>query len=186
MGIAVLQYKDSLPETTRKKIVLSNKVNSALVIIFTTVLFIDMAGMLFSDRGINSDILRSAFAIILCSLNLLFNYYGFFKLTRILLVYLLPVIMIFMIPLTGNVLDEYYFWFPYLPVAASVLPYYFFSEKKWIFLTLGYYLILSLFTINILNIFADKSLAILPIIYTNIFFCKTSVTLIFIFINITL
>ncbi len=189
MEITVSKYKDGLSESAKKKILLSNKINGALIIIFVTILFIDIAEMLYSDNGYNTDLLRSVFAIILCSFNLLLNYYGFFKLTRILLVFLLPVLMIIIIPLTGRVVDEYYFWFPYLPVAVSVLPYYFFSEKsekKWLFLTLGFYLVLALFTINILNFFADENLSVLPIIRENVFFYKTSVALIFLFINITL
>lgn len=189
MGIAVLKHTESLSESTRKKIDLSNRVNSALVIIFIAALFIDIAAMMYSDDGFNTDFIRFVIAIVLCAANLLLNYLGYYKLTRILLVFILPVLMIFIIPLTGKVMDEYYFWLPYLPVASSVLPYYFFSEKhekKWIFLTVGYYLILSLFSINILNIFAEESLSILPIIRENIFSYKSSATLIFIFINITL
>lgn len=189
MGKAVLKHKDYLSDSTKKKILLSNKVNGALIIIFVTVLFIDLAAMIFSGKEFNSDFLRSVFVIVLCSLNLLLNYYGLFKLTRMLLVFLLPVLLIFTIPLTGRVLDEYYFWFPYLPVAGSVLPYFLFSdkkEKKWLFTTLGFYLLLSLFTNNILDFYATGSLKILPIVHENNVFYKLAPTLIFIFINMTL
>jgi signal transduction histidine kinase len=97
-------------------------------------------------------------------------------------------LILFTIPLTGRVIDDYYFWFPYLPVAASVLPYYLYSEdseRKWLIITLGYYLFILLVTDNILNFYADESLSILPIVKGNALFYKLSAALIFLFINIT-
>lgn len=185
----MLKRWDKISESTKNKIVLSNKVNGALIIVFVTVFFIDIALTIFSDAEFSADFFISIFVIILCSLNLLLNYYGYFKLTRVLLLFLLPASLIFLIPLTGNVLNLHYLWLPYLPVVSSVLPYYFFSdksEKKWLFITLGFYFLLLLSTDNILTCFADKNLLILPIIHENAIYYKTSEMLIFLVINITL
>lgn len=183
------KYKDGIPESLKRKIDLSNRVNAALLIIFVTVFFIDLAVLLFSDVESNTDFTQSIAVIVLCIINLLLNRYGFFRTGRFLLLFLLPGLLILIIPLTGEVLNDYYFWFPYIPVAASVLPYYLFteeSEKKWMFTTLGYYLLILLFTDNILNFFANKSLQILPVVIENTLFYKLSASLIFVFINITL
>ncbi len=183
------KYRDRVSESVNKKIDLSNRVNGALVIIFITVFFIDLAVLIFSDIEFNTDFLRSIFAVALCTLNIVLNRFGFFRIGRFLLLYLLPVLILVTIPITGKVLNDYYFWFPYLPVAASVLPYFLFteeSEKKWLFISLGFYLILLLLTDNVLNFFASEDLAILPIVKANTLFYKVSAALIFIFINITL
>ncbi|MBN2663664.1 MAG: HAMP domain-containing histidine kinase [Bacteroidales bacterium] len=179
-----------LLESSKKKIDLFYRVNGTLVIIFITILFIDLAVLLFTEYGLAADLLRSIAVVGICFINILLNRFGYFRIGRLLLLYLLPLLILFFVPVaTGKVVTDYYFWYPYIPVAASVLPYYFFpeeSEKKWHFFTLGYYLLILLITDNVLSYFANDNLTILTIVDENALFYKISPAFIFVFINITL
>lgn len=177
-------------ESSKKKIDLFYRVNGTLIIIFVTIFFIDLAVLLFTDAGVFADLIRSIIVVSLCFINILLNRLGFFRIGRLLLLYFLPLLIMFFVPITTNtIVPDYYFWFPYIPVAASVLPYYFFpeeTEKKWHFFTLGYYLLILLITDNVLSYFAIDNLAILSIVGENALFYKVSPAFIFVFINITL
>ena len=49
-----------------------------------------------------------------------------FTLARILILTLSPFILIILPPLAGLTSDEFYFWFPYVPIALSLIPHFIF------------------------------------------------------------
>jgi signal transduction histidine kinase len=109
------------------------------------------------------------------------------KLARFLLLLYLPLVVLIIPPLGGILQDEFYFWFPYVPIALSLIPHFILHPVKHrpvLISTLVVYLVLGLFIGDYLMIFSDETISIVPIVRANIFYYKLIPAMIFVFVNV--
>ena len=112
-----------------------------------------------------------------------------FTLARILMLALLPFLLIILPPLTGLTSDEFYFWFPYVPIALSLIPHFILHtsrHRKALIVTLVAYLLLALLIDNYLIYLSDGSEKIIPIIHENRFYYNLIPIIIYFFVNLAL
>jgi len=105
---------------------------------------------------------------------------------RILILATIPFLLLILPPLSGVLSDEFYFWYPYLPIALSIVPHFILHPLRHripLFIVLGIYFFLILFSDNYLIFFRDGSEKIIPIVLENRLYYKLIPLLLFLFIN---
>lgn len=105
---------------------------------------------------------------------------------RILILTTLPILLLILPPLGGVTSDEFYFWFPYVPIGLSIIPHFCLHPVRhriYLFIVLTIYLLLSLLIDNYLIFFNDGSEKVIPIVLENHFYYKLIPLLLFLFIN---
>jgi len=114
---------------------------------------------------------------------------GCITLVRILILTLSPLLILILPPLAGLYDDEFYFWFPYVPIALSVVPHFIlhtYRNRFAIFLTLGFYLLLILFIDDYLILMSDGSEQIIPFVLENRFYYTLIPIVIYVFVNMAI
>ena len=112
-----------------------------------------------------------------------------FTLARVLILTLSPFILLILPPLKGVTSDEFYFWFPYVPIALSLVPHFIlhtFHHRKALILTLVVYFLMALLSDNYLLLMSDGSEKIIPFIHENRFYYNLIPLIIFVFVNLAL
>jgi len=100
---------------------------------------------------------------------------------------LTPIIILILPPLAGLVDDEFYFWFPYVPIAISLIPHFILHpvRHRWaLVITLIGYFFLALLIDNYLIYLSDGSETIIPIVMENRFYYNFIPIIIFVFVNV--
>lgn len=108
---------------------------------------------------------------------------------KILLLSITPFFLVILPPLAGLYSDEFYFWFPYVPIAMSLLPHFILHtrrERVGLILTLVAYLLLALFDTGFMIALSDGSESIIPIVQANRFYYELIPMIIYIFVNVAL
>jgi len=138
--------------------VLSNQLNSVLLSIML-VIFLSGIFQTFVLKLNDSSLFDFGFSIsiaFLTVINLWLNKNGHFKISRFTLTYLpLPIILILPVTLRG-VSPEFYFWFPFIPLPAILLPvilYHYKREKRNFIFALLFPLLFMLLAADILTFF---------------------------------
>jgi signal transduction histidine kinase len=121
-------------------------------------------------------------ALLLCLLKI-----RWVKLARFILLSYLPLVVLIIPPLGGILEDEFYFWFPFIPIALSLMPHFILHPRKHravLISTLVIYLLLVIFIGDYLISFSEGNEAIVPIIRANMFYYKLIPSMIFVFVNV--
>ena len=108
---------------------------------------------------------------------------------RVIILVSFPVALLILPRLGGIQSDEFYFWFPYIPLGMSVIPHFILEpvrQRVVLFLTLGCYLLLGIFMDDYLIVTSDGSESIVPIVEANRFYYKLVPAILFVFVNATL
>jgi signal transduction histidine kinase len=111
------------------------------------------------------------------------------NLARILILVSLPFLLLILPPLGGVLSDEFYFWFPYVPIGLSILAHFILHpshQKIQLFIILLIYLILTIFIDAYLIYFNDGSEQIIPIVLENRFYYRLIPAFLFLFVNLAL
>jgi signal transduction histidine kinase len=109
--------------------------------------------------------------------------------TKIILLTVTPFALIILPPLAGLFSDEFYFWFPYVPLALSLLPHFILHTKRervGLIITLSAYLLLAIFDTSYMMALSDGSESIIPIVQENRFYYELIPVIIYIFVNVAL
>jgi signal transduction histidine kinase len=113
----------------------------------------------------------------------------FFVLAKVLILTLTPFLLLLLPPLTGLSCNEFYFWFPYIPIALSLIPHFILHtsrERTLLISTCFAYFLLSIFIDDYLLMVKDGSETIIPIILEIKFYYSLIPVIIYIFINLAL
>ncbi len=181
--------KDSDPLFSREKMIF-NRIIFLLILTFIVILPLDIIENLQRKSDIvGISTIRILIIIILLFAHFILNHFKFFRFSKIFLAIHIPFFLIVFPTLLGNVTDEYFLWYPFVPAAISILPHFIFNYKKErgiLLFILFYYLILAAFIDHLLFIFNTGDLTIIPIIDKHYFIFKASNFIFFGFINISL
>lgn len=154
------------------------------------ILFLIIIPILHLDHEENIPITYRYHAFLLISIfNLWMIRKGWVTLVRVVILTLVPVLILILPPLAGLLDDEFYFWFPYVPIALSLIPHFILHTRRHriaLGITLGFYLLLVLFIDNYLIFLSDGSEKIIPIVLENRFYYNLIPVLIFIFVNLAI
>ena len=115
--------------------------------------------------------------------------FGLSNIAKILILTVTPFLLLILPPLAGLFSDEFYFWFPYVPIALSLLPHFILHTTKqrvWLIVTLIAYLLLTIFDTSYMMALSDGSETIIPIVQENRFYYELIPTIIYIFVNLAL
>ena len=112
-----------------------------------------------------------------------------FTLAKLLMLTLTPFMLIILPPLAGITSDEFYFWFPYVPIALSLLPHFILHPQRnrvALIITLLAYLLLAIFISSYMMRLSDGSDKIIPIVLENRFYYGFIPVIIYVFVNLAL
>jgi len=127
--------------------------------------------------------------IIIAVLNLLLIKYNRIRMAQLCLMILIPFLLM-ILPVIAKLYDnEFYFWFPYLPIAFSLTPHLILHpQKDKILLTsiLTVYFFLGLFIDNLMIHYSEMEEEIIPIVIENRFYYNLIPAIFFAFVNITI
>jgi signal transduction histidine kinase len=114
---------------------------------------------------------------------------GLITLARTIILTVIPFLILLLPPLAGLFDDEFYFWFPYIPIAISTIPHFIlhtYRNRLALFITLGFYLILTIFIDDYLIFLSDGSEQIIPFVLAHQFYYNLIPVIIFIFVNLAI
>ncbi len=112
-----------------------------------------------------------------------------FTLAKLLMLTLTPFLLLILPPLAGITSDEFYFWFPYVPIALSLLPHFILHTQRdrvALIITLLVYFRLASFISSYMILLRDGSEKIIPIVLENRFYYSFIPVIIYIFVNLAL
>ena len=127
--------------------------------------------------------------ILLGIVEILLIRFRFFTLAKLLMLTLTPFLLLILPPLTGLTSDEFYFWFPYVPIALSLLPHFILHTQRdrvVLIITLVAYLLLAVFIASYMMLLKDGTEIIIPIILENRFYYGFIPVILYIFVNLAL
>ena len=127
--------------------------------------------------------------ILLGVLNLLLIRFRLIAMAKFLMLALTPFLLLILPPLAGLSSDEFYFWFPYVPIAMSLIPHFIlhtYRERTALVIILVLYFLLALFISNYLILLQDGTETIIPIVLANHFYYTLIPVIIYIFVNLAL
>lgn len=155
------------------------------IVLFTLIIILLHA----SEEALLPVSYRYHFMIVLGIIQLLLIRYRFFRLAKILILVMTPIVLLLLPPLAGLTSDEFFFWFPYVPIALSIIPHFILHthrDRAALILTLGIYFLLALFITNYLILLQNGSEKIIPIVMENRFYYSFIPLIIFLFVNLAL
>lgn len=127
--------------------------------------------------------------IVLSILNLWLLRKRLVNLARILILVSLPFLVLILPPLGGVQDDEFFFWFPYVPVGLSILPHFILHpirQRLALFITIVCYFFLSIFIDSYLIYMSDGTEKIIPFVLDNRFYYRLIPAFLLIFVNLAL
>ena len=127
--------------------------------------------------------------ILLGFMILLLVRFKLFVLAKLLILSVSPFLLLILPPLAGIFSDEYYFWFPYVPIALSLVPHFIlhtYRDRIALIITLLIYLLLAIFIPNYLMLLSDGSEKVITIVQENRFYYGFIPVIIYVFVNLAL
>jgi signal transduction histidine kinase len=122
-------------------------------------------------------------------LSLLFLRMGWVGITKVVILTVPPVLLLLTPPLGGLVDAEFFFWFPYVPIALSLVAHFILHpirDRLALMIILSVYLLLGLTIDNILVLCSTPGEEIIPIVEANNFYYNLVPLFIFSFVNLSL
>jgi signal transduction histidine kinase len=168
-----------------RELIILNQLNFFIFVLFAAMLILLTPGII--KAGIKWDSIRIFLIIALTVVNFFFNSKGFFSFSKISLIAILPLLLLILPTILGDVIDEYFFWYPLAAITFSLIPHFIFNytnEKKYLLITLFFYLILVITIEHILFSIKSNELKVFPIIKDNFRWIKLVHLFLFGFINI--
>ena len=110
-------------------------------------------------------------------------------LARMLILFITPFLLIILPPLAGLVEDEFYFWFPYVPIALSLIPHFILHTVRHriaLITILGLYLLLVVFIDNYMMLVSDGNQEIIALVVENRFYYNLIPVIIYLFVNLAI
>ena len=110
-------------------------------------------------------------------------------LARVLMLAMIPFLLIILPPLAGVRSDEFYFWFPYVPIALSLIPHFILHTSRHrpaLIIVLVVYFLGAVFIDDYLLLMSDGSEKIIPLVKENRFYYSLIPVIIYIFVNVAL
>jgi signal transduction histidine kinase len=173
-------------QANQRTFVLSNQINFVVVIIMFMLFLTTFLTLWLKQDYMSYGTLRVLILLILSFLNLVAARLGLLKLSKLSLIFLPPVVFLLGPTLIGYVEEESYTYYPYVIIASSILPQLLLNPRKekfllWISIT--YYLLLTIFIDRIMIRFGKPHFPIIDTINTFYEFYKIAQVAIFLFIN---
>ena len=115
--------------------------------------------------------------------------FRFFIMAKVLILTVTPFLLLILPPITGLFSDEFYFWFPYVPIALSLLPHFILHTRRdrvALITTLLVYLLLAIFIPSYMILLSDGSEKIITFVQQNRFYYGFVPVIIYIFVNLAL
>lgn len=185
--ISMIGIKEENIDYSVRRNVLTNRINF-LLLATTFIVFLIDGSLNLINRDFGANELRVFFISLICALNIFLNSKGFFNISRLFLI-VFPVFFLIIYPgLFGNVIDEFFFWAPYVIIALSILPLILFSystERPLLLSATLYCFLLLLFCEKIFEVMGESDLHILYILKQHFLFIKIAQIAIFVFINLS-
>lgn len=127
--------------------------------------------------------------ILLCVIVVILIRVNLFRIASLLIIFLLPFLLLVVPPLAHVEDNEFYFWFPYIPIALSLIPHFILKplEDRWLLIiTLIVYFLLGFFIDDLMMLLNVKKLEIIPLVRENSFYYNMIPVFIFIGVNLAL
>ena len=132
---------------------------------------------------------RLLMIVLLCCIDFFLVAKGKEIMARMLFVFGLPPLLLILPTVVGNVIDEYFFWYPYALVGISILPFIVITSsysRILLFSALVFYFFLGFYIDRLLVFFSTIELKILPILEAHYFFYKFAYSAVFLFVNFSM
>ncbi|MBN1181445.1 MAG: GHKL domain-containing protein [Bacteroidales bacterium] len=187
--ISLLGIDKTIHKSYRHEIVLLNRINIIVLLLALLLLVLDIIGSSILDKVFDVGSLRLVLIIFISTIQLLLNSYQYFRLSKLSLVFTLPFLLIIFPTIFKKVSNEYFVWFPFVPVTLSIIPHLIFNyklEKFYLFFSLTIYLVLTIFIDKIMLIHSVELPEIFPIIQKGYPYYKLASIVSFIFLNASL
>lgn len=127
--------------------------------------------------------------LFLLLINPLLIKYKIYFIPKFIVLFCLPFILVLAPPLAGLFDNEFYFWFPYVPIGLSIIPHFILKpikERFLLFFTLGFYFAIILLIDNVMIKLSAHSDTMIPFVEQHRFYYNLIPVIIFIFVNIAL
>jgi len=112
-----------------------------------------------------------------------------FTLARVLMLAVIPFLLVILPPLVGVRSDEFYFWFPYVPIALSLVSHFILHTSRHrpaLIIVLVVYFLGAVFIDDYLLLMSDGSERIIPLVMENRFYYNLIPVIMYIFVNVAL
>ncbi|TAL64027.1 MAG: hypothetical protein EPN88_11525 [Bacteroidetes bacterium] len=170
----------------KREIVLSNQLNFIMLITMCLLLFTTIATLLLTNDSIYIGTLRVGVLVLVNFFNLVASRFRYTKISILSLIYIPPIVFLLWPTLMGYVEEESYTYYPYVLIAASVIPQLLLMPDKQKYLywfSLVYYLFLVIYIDRVMIRFESNSFPIVDRIREFYPFYKIAHIGIFLFIN---
>lgn len=178
--------KDHYPDDRQKQIILSNRINVFVALIFLVVFIADVfVEDPTPEFGEISEIIN-LLVVLACVLHIVLNHLAHFRLSRVLMLIDVPFLVMYAQPILSWGSAGAYFWLPYLPLGFSVVPYLVYSfekDNKLILLILSLYLVVAVSVDDVLRYFEPYESQISEMVDREQPFYKLISGLLFVFVN---
>ena len=127
--------------------------------------------------------------ILICLIMILLVRIKCIALARVLMLAVIPVLLLVLPPLGGLSSDEFYFWFPYVPIALSLIPHFILHTSRHrpaLIIVLVVYFLGAVFIEDYLLLISDGSEKIIPLVNENRFYYNLIPVIIYVFVNLAL
>lgn len=184
--ISNLGTSDPRKQLNDRTIILTNQLNFVTFFIMLLLFLSTVIVLSVIHEDMSFGTLRVVNLLIISFLNLLLAWSGYTRLSRLSLIFLPPIVFLLGPTLIGYVEEESYTYYPYMLIAASVIPQLLVNpskEKPLYFLSLLYYLMLVIFIDRAMVSFGSATFPIVDRISTFYPFYKISHVAIFLFIS---
>jgi len=168
-----------------KELIILNKLNFFVLLLFLLIFLLLLPNVMV--EGIKPHSLRVLLIILSAVINIFLNSRKLFTISKISIVVFIPFLILVFPTIFGDVVDEYFFWYPYAAITFSLLPHFIFNyenEKKFVLISLFFYFILVVTIEHILFLVKSEELLVYPLIEDNFRWIKLIHIFLFSFINI--
>ncbi len=155
-----LGVRDSQLQTEQKRIILGNQLSLILAGVFSAIAIAQVISFNAKGRPLDFNIYRLLFLIPILLANLKLSQLNYFQIVRFNLVIAVPVTLLLLPAVFGQVPDNDLYWYPYVASVTSLLPQLLLDEQKnkylyWI--SMGWLLLFSGTVIELVTFFEQKS-----------------------------
>lgn len=186
-NISYLGVDTKMPLSSNRELVLTNKINALILVTMLAELIFESFVYFLHSNIFNLGSLRVFFVALVCSGNLILAKYHYTLLSRLSLIFFIP-LLLFLFPIISDIgLREVVIWYPYAAITFSITPYLIFKRKKeatYLWVSVVYIMFYALF-IDFIGILAGAE----NHLYTHItdsFITKFVQICIYIFISLSI
>jgi len=186
IGISNIGVKPGMRSEERRSVTLSNQLNFVMLVTMALLLLITIPLMELTHDPLSYGTLRVVFMLIFNVLNMGVAFAGMARLSKLLLIFIPPVIFLLGPTIYGYVEEESYTYYPYVVICVSIIPLLLLhpkNEKYFFWLSITYYFLLTVFIDKLMDIFSAVHFPIVDRINTFYAFYKIAQILLFLFVS---